>query len=250
MKQAVTHIHVCIVVFNRYDLLKRLMTSIRNSNVTPHAVYVIDRGRNPEQLALALGPLHRDVYESQIKGVARYRLGQLRTEDEAELHLPKLSGNSLPEAWNWFLRNVPEERILASDDIEFFPETLETFVKTPGDFVGLHDEERSSHFACFLLRDSCIEKVGYFDPDISPDYMYFEDCDYAYRMKLLGIPEKGISCMHHGLAQSWEKKTLEQQNEHHTKFLKAQANYVRKWGGLPRQERFLTPYNQAVEEVR
>lgn len=202
-------VNVCIVVFNRYDLLRKLFDSIAASRLQPEAVYVIDRGHDQARVLFAA-----DSYPF------------------AYVDLP---GQSLPAAWNWFAENVPEERILASDDIEFLPEALETFAATPGDIVGLDDGE-SSHFACFLLRDSCVKAIGLFDETLSPDYLYFEDCDYFRRMAQAGLTITGIGCMKHGKSQSWSKKTIEQQADHHRRFILAQNNYITKWGGLPGQE--------------
>jgi GT2 family glycosyltransferase len=80
--------------------------------------------------------------------------------------------------------------------------------------------------------------------------MYFEDCDYAYRMHLAGIEQEGLACMHHGLAQSWEHKTEAQRADHHARFMVAQNNYGKKWGGLPGQEVFTAPYDRAAVETR
>lgn len=211
-------INVCIVVFNRYDLLANLIESIRRSILTPRAVWIIDRGNDQEKLDQALG-----------HGI-----------DGVPIEVVPLEGQSLAAAWNWFMKNVPEDRVITSDDIEFLPETLGEMSKHPGVFVGLDDNKRSSHFACFMVRDECIEKVGYFDEGLSPNYVYFEDCDYKRRMVLAGVPIDGVF-MHHGLAQSWEKKTLEQQNDHHDRFRLAERNYIKKWGGLPDRETYTSP---------
>lgn len=203
-------LNVCVTVFNRYDLLQLLIESIRRSDLLPSNIWVVDRGNNPTKLHLALG--------DPIPGVA--------------IHGVKLRGQCLAAAWNWFIKNVPEERIIASDDIEFEPHALRTFVETEGDFVGL-EEPGSSHFACFLIRDSCVAAVGLFDEEISPEYMYYEDCDYGKRMEIAGIELKGLTCMRHANSASLAAKTPEQVELHHKLFQIARANYVRKWGCEP-----------------
>jgi len=65
-------------------------------------------------------------------------------------------------------------------------------------------------------------------------------------MYLAGIELNGINGMRHGLAQSWERKTPQQQAEHHHKFVVAAQNYVRKWGGTPGKEVYTVPYNGVV----
>ncbi len=205
-------INICVTVFNRYDLLKLLVDSIRKSIIVPTDLWIIDRGHDHEQLLMALG--------ERIPGV--------------EIHHVNLDGQCLAAAWNWFIKNVPEDRILASDDIIFYPETIGLFVNTPGEFVGM-DDGKSSSFACFLIRDSCVEKVGLFDEQISPDYLYFEDCDYGVRMHSAGVPIHTVKRIIHANSQSLVKKTDAQKEEHNRRFLIAQENFVKKWGRLPAQ---------------
>ncbi len=202
-------INVCIVVFNRYDLLTNLFASIAQSDLRPERVYVIDRGHDVNQVRAAANGCQFTYVE--------------------------LAGQSLPAAWNWFIDHVPEERVIASDDVVLHSDALRKFLVAPGDFVGLDDGE-SSHFACFSVRDRCVAKVGHFDEDLSPNYMYFEDCDYMRRIHLAGLVVTGLNCMTHGKAQSWEKKTDAQRDEHHKRFVVARENYVAKWGGLPGEE--------------
>jgi GT2 family glycosyltransferase len=214
-------VNVCIVVFNRYDLLARLLASIDRSTLQPDAVYIIDNGHDMVKV--------RDVVEQAHLGMTVDTLTN--------------SGSSLPEAWNWFLENVPDDRVIASDDIEFHPETLRLFHETPGPFVGMHDG-KSSAYACFLLRDACVERVGLFDETISPDYLYFEDCDYHRRMALLGmLPTPVVEDIFHGGQQSWEYKSEAERQDHHQRFVLAQSNYLRKWGGLPGREVYTVPYD-------
>jgi len=204
-------INVCVTVFNRYDLLAVLVDSLRKSSVVPSALYVIDRGNDARAVDEALG-----------HGVS----------EKTDIRRIPLEGQCLATAWNWFIKNVPEERIIASDDIVFYPETLGVFRDTPGDFIGIKDG-KSSAFACFLIRDSCVEKIGLFDETISPDYLYFEDCDYGKRMHLAGVPIVRIDCLFHANSQSLARKTEEQTKEHHRLFTIAQENYIRKWGSAP-----------------
>jgi len=205
-------VHVCVTVFNRYDLLRKLVESLRMSHVVPVSLIVIDRGHDLVSLNKALD-------------------GGIRCGTSIiQVNLP---GNCLAAAWNWFITHVPEERVIASDDIIFFPETLSEFRNTPGDFVGVEDDKGSSHFACFLIRDSCVEKIGLFDESISPNYMYFEDCDYGHRMAMADIPLLGIRHLFHAKDQSLAVRTNEQLDEHNRMFLIARDNFVKKWGRMP-----------------
>lgn len=200
-------INVCVPVLKRYDLLKDMLQSLAASTVKFNT-YIIDNGKDATRLRMALANVSRVsvVTPSQSLGLA--------------------------EAWNWFIKHVPEERLICNDDLLFEPDSLERLTAVKGDFVSALPG--SNACSCFLLRDSCIAKVGHFDEDISPGYAYFEDCDYVERMIQQGIPITGGICgVTHVGSQTIAKNTHEEWMEHHRKFLLAQQNFVAKWGRLP-----------------
>lgn len=206
-------INVCVVTFNRYDLLRKLLLSLQVSTLRPTSIWIVDNGRNAEKMLEAtegipdafVVPIHPDEGHEQVSQAA---------------------------AFNWFLKNVPEERVISNDDVVFASDSLQIFADTPGDVVV------NQYHGCMLIRDSCIEKIGYYDETISPGYLFFEDCDYFHRMHLAGI-EPTLVDTHavHGVeqkgSQSIQAFTEDQWNRHHPRFLRAQANYVAKWGGMP-----------------
>jgi GT2 family glycosyltransferase len=171
-------------------------------------VYVIDNGRDANQLLAAVEAWPGEVY----------------------IHAPDRP-LGVAESWNWFLKNVPEERIITNDDIIFAPHSIERMVSSPEECVVAI---QGAAFSCFLLRDSCVEKVGFFDEEISPGYGYFEDCDYNERMKLAGTThhpvDAGVEHMHSGTLKAANASEMA---EHHRKFIIAQENFIRKWGRMP-----------------
>jgi hypothetical protein len=201
-------IYVCVPVLKRYDLLAKLFVSLSHSLVKPEAVFVIDNGRDKARLdpALAYCPVRAWVEHPKIPlGVA--------------------------ESWNWFLTNVPEERVIVNDDCTFAPESIGALCEAEGDLVHDLDVDMCS---CFVMRDSCIEKVGYFDEAISPGYAYFEDCDYQFRLEQTdAIRTKVVANVTHLHSQTMLKYSLSEKAEHHRKFLIAQNNFIIKWGRLP-----------------
>src|SRR5678816_771528 len=113
-RQRCSLVSVCVPVLRRYDLLKKLLFSLEQSTLIPDAVYVIDNGRSP------------NCIEMSLEGC---RLPIVR------VHTPEKT-MGVAEAWNWFIHNVPEERIIANDDVLFSPESLQRIIETPGDFVS------------------------------------------------------------------------------------------------------------------
>ncbi len=204
-------VSVCVPVLNRYDLLAEMIESLSKGSVQPDVIAVIDNGKRPADLFYAL---------------SRRREG-VKT-DVFEPH----KSMGLAACWNWFIMHERGERFIVNDDVTFAPDSIEKMIATPGDFVsGLAG---TNAFSCFLIRDACVTKVGYFDDAISPDYAYFEDLDYLERMRLADVSITPCECgITHKGSQTTKKMTDEQLKDHHRRFVLAQENYISKWGCLP-----------------
>lgn len=201
-------INVCVPVLKRYDLLRDLLWSLTKSTVTPDAVYVVDNGRDAQRLQQALITAPVQVF----------------VETPAE-------PMGVAESWNWFIRNVPDERIISNDDITFGPNTLAILLASPCDLVW----SAGHGFSLFVMRDACVEKVGYFDEFISPGYGYYEDEDYLQRLDGRGTRERTASAEEvvtgakHVHSATLKSRTHVELMEHHRRFKIAQANYIKKW---------------------
>jgi len=203
-------VSLCAVVISRYDLLREMLESALTNGYPLQRICVIDNGQDLKRLESAL----------QVA----------RSFDTAVMSFTPHEVFGLAEAWNWFIETISEERLIVGDDIVFKkPGTIQRMVETPGDFVT------AKWFGCFIIRDSCINKVGTFDETISPGYLYFEDIDYAQRMMLSNVPitQLDLGVFHHGSASLKVIPEHEMQTRHHDRFLRAQANYVKKWGSIP-----------------
>lgn len=207
-------VNVCVPTLKRYDLLAKLLLSLSQGSLLPDSVYVINNGQDKTGLFNAI---HKVIDRPVRILTPKERLG-------------------VAESWNWFIRNVPEERIIVNDDITFGPDSLEAMVTSPGDFVSALAGTNAC--SCFLIRDTCVRKVGYFDEKISPGYAYFEDCDYGERLEIAGVPIMPVEC---GVVHGDEKggsKTIamfspDEVAEHHRRFKIARDNFQLKWGKLP-----------------
>lgn len=202
-------VNLCVPVLKRYDLLAELLQSVQRGTLVPDKLYVVNNGHDRNQLAQALQGFPVEcVCMTPVKSMG------------------------VAESWNWFIKNVPEERVIVNDDIRFSKRSLQTLVETKGDIVsGLAEHNACS---CFIIRDSCIEKVGLFDETISPRYAYFEDCDYAERLHERQMDFVDVDCgVVHGGSQTLAKFTPYEMQEHHRKFIIAQENFITKWGRMP-----------------
>lgn len=197
-------INICVPVLKRYDLLKNMVASL-----PPDVhLHVIDNGRQEARLRMAVGDFP----------------GRLN------VHVPKIP-MGVAESWNHFIANVPEERLIVNDDVIFASDSIAKLTAPDADLVF----SVGVGFSCFVIRDSCIAKIGLFDESISPGYGYYEDEDYLQRIdgkgtkppkaKLVDV-ESGVV---HLKSQTLEGSSPEEQEDHHRKFCIARHNYVTKW---------------------
>lgn len=99
-------------------------------------------------------------------------------------------------------------------------------------------------YSCFALDPIMFRsRFGYFDENFTP--AYFEDNDMAYRIgQAKGSQAKLMNARmyHKGSAtQFWNGE--ENRVVSHEKFRENQAYYVRKWGGMPGEEKYHLPFN-------
>jgi len=207
-------INVCTTVFNRYDLLARQFESIRQNPVAVDMVYVIDRGNRPGDIADMARGVPVDI-------------------------VANVGGNSLSAAWNWFLEHVPDTRLIVGEDVHFGPHAFHNVLDSDAGCMVMADP-KSAMFSAFVLRDSVVNKVGWFDQTISPDYLYFEDWDYQRRMAQAGADIRPWYDVFHDHGAdgcgTLGAKTPEQIADHHRRFTIARENFVKKWGEPVKRE--------------
>lgn len=209
-------ITVCIPVLNNYLGLEREIASLENGSITPTQYLIIDNGGKLEKIF-----------------------------EKATIYRPE-SNIGVAASWNWFIKNSTDIRLICNDDLLFEKHNLELLrdgfvdnkINTPANLSG-------SLFSCFMLPDKVVEIVGFFDESISPNYGYFEDNDYYYRAKLLGLQEINFinALISHNASTTLHNFDQTARRDHHERFKLAEKNYVKKWGGLPTKERFTIPYN-------
>jgi GT2 family glycosyltransferase len=109
-----------------------------------------------------------------------------------------------------------------------------TFDHDPNFFEG-------PDFACFMINRTTFDEVGEFDSVFTP--AYFEDNDYHHRILKSG------NIAYNVLAAKFYHYGSQTQNSRPNgivtspMFVANRQRYVDKWGGLPGEEKFDTPYN-------
>lgn len=219
-------IRYALSTFNRPDILRQCIQAAYDSTLVPNEVIVIDN--SPEQYATGV-------------------LLDMLTKYKNLYVLPQSTNIGLSGSWNWYMENYNDYLLFPNDDVIVHPHTIEAMYKAaetnPKEvlFFGLKDA-----FSFYLLKKIGWETVGGFDPAFHP--IYFDDNDMAYKLKLAGwnpiiVPEATFEHLHGG-SSSLKAYSQKEMEDHHQRFQRNQNYYIRKWGGIPGQETYVTAFNK------
>jgi GT2 family glycosyltransferase len=96
------------------------------------------------------------------------------------------------------------------------------------------------NWCAYILSTETFKKVGKFDEGFFP--AYFEDNDYFYRMKLIGVPIIFNTMLNPIIYRN--SMTIQKDPLLNKDFEKNRQYYISKWGGSPANEKFTKPFNQ------
>jgi len=162
---------------------------------------------------------------------------------------------SLSAAWNMGLRRAMQDlefkyAFVINNDIIFEPYTLEqhvNFAQSHPEYVlmsGLNTRiwkkrpnevaEGACNFSAFFITKSCLLKVGLFDENFLG--AYFEDNDYALRVKKAGL-KMCVVCdvgfNHFGSVTLREGLNKQEQAHQNACFINNREYFKKKWGFIP-----------------
>lgn len=208
-------ITLAVPTYRRFDLLPGCIASAMAGTLPPDRVLVIDNsgGDCPDLIGAEV------VQGRQPQSVAK--------------------------AWNdaACLAGSQGWLILANDDLTFAPDTIARLVRAAEQQprAGIVSPIEGSRFACFLLRYRAYLDVGPFDEQFQ--MAYFEDNDYAWRLKLAGwAMSVAYSAVAHVGSATIAAMTPAQLRAKHAAYSHNELLFRRKWGGAPHAEVYSTPF--------
>lgn len=195
--------------------------------------------RPPDQIA---------IIDNSGTGVGTQHLMPLTQKFSNVYILPQSYNIGVAKSWNTFFANYPDDYVInANDDVMVDPYTIERIVDTaernPQQIFFSGDGESGNAFSLFLLTRRGYDLIGAFDEKFYP--AYFEDNDYARRMFLKGyniVPVKGATYRHIG-SSTIKRYTPQEWEMHHNAHRANERYYIAKWGGMPHNEYYDTPFN-------
>ena len=129
--------------------------------------------------------------------------------------------------------------LILNDDI-YLGKTESQVMKFIWDQKELCLATTTGTWCAFILNQLTHKKIGDFDEKFFP--AYFEDNDYSYRMLLSGFKHTSHTFLDPEVYRN--SQTIAKDPSLNNKFEENKAYYVRKWGGEPYKETFLTPFNE------
>ena len=177
-------------------------------------------------------------------------------------------------AWNLGMKKVLDagytHAIVSNDDLKFYPGSLRLIYETiketgaatvsPNQVRGrafepysIYEEQgvrSGADFFCFAVDiEQLTQTAGWFDQNFSP--AYFEDNDMHYRMI-----NSGLTSLIHTDCMVFHEGSMTQKFDKHNPvtpshmFEANRAYFARKWGGMPTEENYTTPFNNPDLTVR
>jgi GT2 family glycosyltransferase len=202
-----------IPTLNRLDLLHpALLFYIHDFPNTK--IYIVDNGKQNIESKFK-HPNIEIIYEGNNLGVAR--------------------------SWNMLCNKIYEEHdyaIILNDDIYLGRKEweMENLLLNFKKFFYCTMQD----WCAFIVPKTTFKVIGDFDVDFFP--AYYEDNDYAYRIKLSGNSIFNIPFLNPFLYQA--SKTSEKDPNILQGMMHNKEHYKKKWGGEPSKETFLKPFNQ------
>lgn len=138
----------------------------------------------------------------------------------------------ISNGYNYFLI-LNDDIILKKDE-----ESIYSIILKNGSDKFIRSEE-FYNWSAFILSKNIYLSVGRFD--VGFERCYFEDNDYEYRMKLENIPivyEKELN------AEVYRNSMTIQKEPYLNNFNNNMNYYISKWGGMPKEEQYTTPFNR------
>jgi len=193
-----------------YDLLQRLLDSAERGSVKPDGYIIVDNG-GKARARLRLPPNVQVIEPGRNLGVAA--------------------------SWNLLLDAAGDEPIVISnDDLTLGHEAFAALSAA----AMAHPLVTVGDWALFAQAPECTRVVGYYDESFYP--AYYEDTDYAYRMRLCGFPRHNV----HVEATHVGSATIKAAP--HLNVGRSGPYYHAKWGGPPGHERFTVPFGGSPPE--
>ncbi len=111
-------------------------------------------------------------------------------------------------------------------------------------FTGILCDESQNGYSAMVITPELLYEVGYLDENFFP--AYYEDNDHRYRMKLAGFEWEYLPLEYEHAVSSTIKRDAVFNQKNNETFRKNGRYYFEKWGGMPGNEKYETPFDMEL----
>lgn len=217
-------ITIGIPTINRADLLKETLDDVSKKMKKLEHLIIVDNGKQKIDIP-------KNLVDKTLVTTPENNLG-------------------VAASWNYMMDKAFNEFdsdyiLLLNDDIVFGKSysALEQIIRDNEDpLLAL-----STYFwSVALISKECYKLVGDFDELFFP--AYYEDNDYAFRLRLLGGKLSHIDALEPIIKRN--SQTIKKAPHLNDNFTKNKRLYMKKWGGQPGKEKFKKPFNGRDVKVK
>jgi hypothetical protein len=108
-------------------------------------------------------------------------------------------------------------------------------------FTAILCDESQNGYSAMAFKPELLYEIGYLDENFFP--AYYEDNDHRYRMKLAGLEWEYFPLEYEHIVSATIKRDPVLMAKNQKTFKENGRYYIEKWGGLPGQEKYLTPFD-------
>lgn len=241
MKNIQTKFAIAIPTINRWDLLQETLKKYE-ADFPNTFIMVVDNGNQVQEIKQSNVLLIRN---SENFGVSKSWNQMLI---EAFLANEKYKGINNSSSIIFFDKDPKDyvwptfENVLVLNDDIYLGKTEEQIIN----FIENNEFSLATTtltWCAFIISKKTFLEVGPFDEKIFP--AYFEDNDYAYRLKLEGKPH---TCHEFLNPETFiNSGSIAKDPSLNLNFEKNRQYFIRKWGGEPGKETFLQPFNSHIK---
>lgn len=189
----------------------------------------------------ALEKYFEDFKETEIFIVDNGNQEIITREKNFAIYKPETNLN-VSGSWNLIMdyaKKVNASHVLMLNDDVYLGKTeieIQTILRLWKDVPFFNSE---FNWCSFIISLDGFDRVGKFDEEYFLNY--FNDNDMFYRMKLLNMEMVYTAILNPVIYRN--SMTIAKDPTLNSRFLEYRQNYIDKWGGLPNEETFTTPFN-------
>ncbi len=232
---------VCCPTYRKFDLCVAMIESAQRGDIPPDFILIVDN---------SAGGFTQYCQEHNIT-----------FGDDVHVFTPAYN-LGVARSWNYLLQQVKEAvpnayALVVNDDIVFKEDTIKKFAE---EILSHHTQDHNdvyyepilyagdigsiNAYSMFCVHpETFLRELGPFDETIYPAYFDDNDMDYRRKLKHLEMRQIPGATVDHVGSATLAAYTDEETEQHHHQFRRNQEYFIRKWGGLPGEETYTTPFN-------